>query len=205
MKPFKAFNKCDYKNLRGYHCTGKHQFAQPWDSHFEEKQMYGLDFNESVITYATQCVSFNIPKKTRRYTPDAMVIYNDGSVVLQEFKPEVKLDEEMEFKLNTYGDYIRNNSDWDFKIVTERAYTDTQMLNYIDLSRFLKIKSEYVVDFCRRNKAILTSTPNIQAIRESGFSDEIKSMLWACISYGFGKVDLNKPFTDTTKIAWEVR
>ncbi|MBU2882333.1 hypothetical protein KO525_06435 [Psychrosphaera sp. B3R10] len=204
LSPFKAFEQSSYKNLKGFHLSPSSNKPQSWDSHFEKKHLLVMDFDPECLSYATQAISFPVPGVTERYTPDAVCIYSGRRVLLKEFKPKAKLTPELDEKYKAIGQYVDDNTNWSFEVVTEHVLHNTQIKNFMKLKIHFRWAKEEVLRFLLKNTELLGVVTNIGAIQHAAISQQEKFYLWAGVAYQFGMVDFNSPITARTPINWSV-
>jgi len=204
LSPFKAFEQSSYKNLKGFHLSPSSCKPQSWDSHFEKKHLLVMDFDPECISYATQVISFPVPGITERYTPDAVCIYSGNRVLLKEFKPKAKLTQKLDYKYRAIGQYIEDNTGWSFEVVTEDAFNNTQIKNFMKLKVHFRWDKNEVLQFLVQNGKLLDLVTNVGAIQQAPITQQEKFYLWAGVAYRFGLIDFNSPITARTPINWSV-
>lgn len=204
LSPFKAFEQSSYKNLKGFHLSPNSNKPQSWDSHFEKKQLLVMDFDPECLSYATQAISFPVPGVTERYTPDAVCIYSGRRVLLKEFKPKEKLTPELDEKYKAIGQYVDDNTNWSFEVVTEDVFHTTQIKNFMKLKVHFRWAKDEVLQFLLKNTELLGVVTNIGAIQHAPISQQEKFYLWAGVAYQFGMVDFNSPINARTPINWSI-
>lgn len=204
LSQYKAFEQSSYKNLKGFHLSPTSNKPQSWDSHFEKKHLLVMDFDLECVSYATQAISFPVPGVTDRYTPDAVCIYSGNRVLLKEFKPKEKLTPELDEKYKAIGQYVDDNTNWDFEVVTEDVFNNTQIKNFMKLKVHFRWAREQVLQFLLKNAELLGLVTNIGAIQQAPIHQQEKFYLWAGVAYQFGMIDFNSPINARTPINWSV-
>jgi hypothetical protein len=151
------------------HVTGRTALsdsgAASYESTLERDWLQVLDFDPSVTHLS--CQPFSLTYSTvggmRRYTPDVMARFSDGSVVVYEVKPREKLRAEwmsLRPRFKAASRYCRAQG-WRFRVVTEREIRTPFLLNVTFLRRYRHLEPSPDVEaaLLRSLRALGTTTP----------------------------------------------
>lgn len=142
----KGFRRGFYQRFNGEHVK--------YDSSWELHRMKELDYVEKHVNFWKRC-DFSIPwidkitdqqGKKRYYNPDFMIVYDDGSVVIEEIKG--KLDETAVAKIAAGKEFCKSKN-WQFRIIssakklTKGAAIKVQKYRN-DFGVFTRPKMEYI-------------------------------------------------------------
>lgn len=91
-----------------------------------------LDNDASVQCFASQAeeIAHEIDGKTRRFTPDFLVEYTDGTNEYIEIHHEKLNDDEYEARVKSFSRYTRKTNGWSIKLICSGDVNETELVNY---------------------------------------------------------------------------
>jgi hypothetical protein len=130
--------KKSYISCTGYFASYKNKTQIAFESVLERDFYMLLEFNENVISYVEQPITINYDYKygsKRRYTPDCLVNYKNGTQQYYEVKyiNEIRNDIELREKLDFLKSYFYNEYTLKFDIFTDEEICKI----YLDNIKFL--------------------------------------------------------------------
>lgn len=136
--------KKSYISSTGYFASNKNKKQIAFESTLERDFYTLLEFDSSVLSYEEQPLTIKykyLDGNTRKYTPDALVRYVDGTKKLFEVKYANELNNNLELveKLDLLRDIFFNNKGQIFEIFTDENINKTILKNYNFLYKFSSI------------------------------------------------------------------
>jgi len=195
----------NYRNITGKIGSNKalHGFVS-FESKLERDFYFLFDYLPQIKSFDDQplTIEYEFQGKDRSYTPDFLLMLNDGSHILGEVKYCSELLEkfdEFEHKFRAAIEFCNQKKNWTFRIFTERCpYMQNENLfwnirylldyEYIDAQQYKRIYAAFI-PFNRLDELLAKIT-----IDSSEYLD-IVSTLWALVRHRKIKVDLNVKFS----------
>ena len=203
----------NYRNITGYVQSDKSSEYTYFEASLERDALILCEFDPNVEFFKTQPRRFNyvLNDKPRYYTPDIMVKYKNGSVLLvevkyrddlrkkwTELKPkfkaaihELKSEQNTRFKIWTETEIRRNNGSYLKNITFLLPYRKRPFEDY-QLATIKKILPRVYASTPRELIELCSTCP----IEQAGFLNT----LWYAIASGIIKVDLNFPLKMDSEI-----
>lgn len=130
--------KKSYISCTGYFASYKNKIQIAFESVLERDFYMLLEFDENVVSYAEQPITINYEYKDgskRRYTPDCLITYKDGTERYYELKyiNEIRNDSELREKLDFLKSYFYDEYTLKFDIFTDEEIGKI----YLDNLKFL--------------------------------------------------------------------
>lgn len=136
--------KKSYISCTGYFASVKNKKLITFESTLERDFFTILEFDSNVKSYEEQpmTVKYNFDDdEIRKYTPDVLVKYTDGTKKLFEVKYANDLqDKNLVYKLNTLKKYFSENENIDLNIFTDKEVAQSILNNYKFLYKFASLK-----------------------------------------------------------------
>jgi len=136
--------KKSYISCTGYFASYKNKTQIAFESTLERDFYMTLEFDENVIKYEEQPMRMYykyLDGNKRRYTPDTLVTYIDGTQKLFEVKyfSELENNDELQNKIKILKKYIRDTYNVEFCIFTDKNIEDSYLYNLKFLYKFVFI------------------------------------------------------------------
>ncbi|PRM98013.1 hypothetical protein AN286_04065 [Aliarcobacter cryaerophilus ATCC 43158] len=206
--------KKSYISCTGYFASYKNKKQIAFESVLERDFYMLLEFDENVISYAEQPITINYEYKDgskRKYTPDCLVAYKDGTDRYYEVKyiNEIRNDSELREKIDFLKSYFYNEYTLKFDIFTDEEISKIYLDNLKFLYKFAFISqdNEKIV---RINK-ILNEVDKINVkelldVLSDNKMEQMKCLpyVWRYVFENIKVVNLYKKFTMNTELEKKV-
>lgn len=202
--------KKSYISCTGYFSSYKNKKQIAFESVLERDFYMLLEFDDNVVYYEEQPMSILydfIDGKNRKYTPDALVTYKDGSKIYYEVKyiKEINSSDELREKLEYLKEYFHNKLSLKFNIFTDQYISKVYLENLKFLYKFAFLPVD--INNYKRIDNILNSEREI-SIKEilihisSKESEKLNFLpfIWKFVFDNLSVIDLNTKITMNTKI-----
>ena len=206
--------KKSYISCTGYFASYKNKIQIAFESVLERDFYMLLEFDENVISYSEQPITINYEYKDgskRRYTPDCLITYKDGTERYYEVKyiNEIRNDSELREKLDFLRSYFYDEYTLKFDIFTDeeigKIYLDN--LKFLYKFAFIPQDNEKLVKI---NK-ILNEVDkiNVKELLNVLSDNQMEQMnwlpyVWRYIFENIKVVNLYKKFTMNTELEKKV-
>ncbi len=202
--------KKSYISCTGYFASYKNKTQIAFESTLERDFYMFLEFEKNVLKYEEQPMRINYEytdNKKRRYTPDTLVSYEDGTQKLFEVKYANELDNnpELQQKISILKEHIKEKHGLDFEVFTDELIDKQYLENLKFLYKFVFIPSSN--DKTNAIEQILQSNKNIEVkeILLKLHTDQHKQLeclpyIWNYIFHNTEIVDLYKKLTMKTTL-----
>ena len=207
----------NHRNVTGYKSSLK-SVSQHVESTLEADFLMLLDFENEVDSFETQPCTIlykGSEGENRRYTPDVLVHYRNGSQILYEVKHRGDLFEnwkKLKPKFKAAIQYAKANN-MKFKIITEKEVRTTYLSNLKFLARYIRHGSTDIGNaelIKNKLKLLKSSTPNelIQSLCLSKINQgKMLYNLWSLVALSIMNIecigiDLTIPITMNSRIWW---
>lgn len=197
--------KKSYISCTGYFASYKNKIQIAFESVLERDFYMLLEFDENVISYAEQPITINYEYKDgskRRYTPDCLVTYKDGTEQYYEVKyiNEIRNDSELREKLDFLKSYFYDEYTLKFVIFTDEEIDKIYLNNLKFLYKFAFIPqdNEKIVKINRiLNEVDKISVKELLNILSDKQMDQMKwlSYVWRYSFENIKVVNLYEKFT----------
>ncbi len=206
--------KKSYISCTGYFASYKNKIQIAFESVLERDFYMLLEFDENVISYAEQPITINYEYKDgskRRYTPDSLVTYKDGTERYYEVKyiNEIRNDSELREKLDFLKLYFYDEHTLRFDIFTDEEIGKIYLNNLKFLYKFAFIPQDNK-KIVKINK-ILNEVDNISVkellnVLSDKQMDQMKwlSYVWRYVFENIKVVNLYEKFTMNTVLEKKV-
>lgn len=206
--------KKSYISCTGYFASYKNKIQIAFESVLERDFYMLLEFDENVISYAEQPITINYEYKDgskRRYTPDSLVTYKDGTERYYEVKyiNEIRNDSELREKLDFLKSYFYDEHTLRFDIFTDEEIGKIYLNNLKFLYKFAFIPQDNK-KIVKINK-ILNKVDNISVkellnVLSDKQMDQMKwlSYVWRYVFENIKVVNLYEKFTMNTVLEKKV-
>ena len=202
--------KKSYISCTGYFASYKNKIQIAFESVLERDFYMLLEFDENVISYAEQPITINYEYKDgskRRYTPDSLVTYKDGTERYYEVKyiNEIRNDSELREKLDFLKLYFYDEHTLRFDIFTDEEIGKIYLNNLKFLYKFAFIPQDNK-KIVKINK-ILNEVDNISVkellnVLSDKQMDQMKwlSYVWRYVFENIKVINLYEKFTMNTEL-----
>jgi hypothetical protein len=211
MLPVRKIGR-SHSALRAVHPSVKSGQLVHLESALERDFCCLLEFGPDILKYVEQPVTivYNLEGKSRRYTPDFLIIYEGGRPsVLAEVKYRVDLRDnwaELKPKFRAAQQYAAAKG-WEFRLYTELEIQTAYLQNVKLLLRFkdpfLPVRLEWRHLLLEKMSQLSTSTP-AELVRTAFGNEErgaeILPVLWHLVSRRLIGSDLSQSLTMQSKI-----
>lgn len=206
--------KKSYISCTGYFASYKNKIQIAFESVLERDFYMLLEFDENVISYSEQPITINYEYKDgskRRYTPDSLVTYKDGTERYYEVKyiNEIRNDSELREKLDFLKLYFYDEHTLRFDIFTDEEIGKIYLNNLKFLYKFAFIPQDNK-KIVKINK-ILNEVDNISVkellnVLSDKQMDQMKwlSYVWRYVFENIKVVNLYEKFTMNTVLEKKV-
>ena len=206
--------KKSYISCTGYFASYKNKIQIAFESVLERDFYMLLEFDENVISYAEQPITINYEYKDgskRRYTPDCLITYKDGTERYYEVKyiNEIRNDSELREKLDFLKLYFYDEHTLRFDIFTDEEIGKIYLNNLKFLYKFAFIPQDNK-KIVKINK-ILNEVDNISVkellnVLSDKQMDQMKwlSYVWRYVFENIKVVNLYEKFTMNTVLEKKV-
>lgn len=139
--------KKSYISCTGYFASYKNKIQIAFESVLERDFYMLLEFDENVISYTEQPITIYYEYKDgskRKYTPDCLVAYKDGTDRYYEVKyiNEIRNDRELREKIDFLKSYFYNEYTLKFDIFTDEEISKIHLDNLKFLYKFAFIPQD---------------------------------------------------------------
>lgn len=132
--------KKSYLSCTGYFASYKNHSQISFESVLERDLFMLLEFDSNVVSYEEQPIQIYYPyyDKKRRYTPDILVSYQDGTKKLIEVKYTSEFSKKPELieKFDILKSFFLKNHDLNFEVFTEKQINTQYLENLKFLYKF---------------------------------------------------------------------
>jgi hypothetical protein len=206
--------KKSYISCTGYFASYKNKIQIAFESVLERDFYMLLEFDENVISYAEQPITINYEYKDgskRRYTPDCLITYKDGTERYYEVKyiNEIRNDSELREKLDFLKSYFYDEHTLKFDIFTDeeigKIYLDN--LKFLYKFAFIPQDNEKIVKINKiLNEVDKTSVKELLNVLSDNQMEQMKWLpyVWRYIFENIKVVNLYKKFTMNTELEKKV-
>ena len=206
--------KKSYISCTGYFASYKNKIQIAFESVLERDFYMLLEFDENVISYSEQPITINYEYKDgskRRYTPDCLITYKDGTERYYEVKyiNEIRNDSELREKLDFLKLYFYDEHTLRFDIFTDEEIGKIYLNNLKFLYKFAFIPQDNK-KIVKINK-ILNEVDNISVkellnVLSDKQMDQMKwlSYVWRYVFENIKVVNLYEKFTMNTELEKKV-
>ena len=206
--------KKSYISCTGYFASYKNKIQIAFESVLERDFYMLLEFDENVISYAEQPITINYEYKDgskRRYTPDCLVTYKDGTEQYYEVKyiNEIRNDSELREKLDFLKSYFYDEHTLKFDIFTDEEICRIYLNNLKFLYKFAFIPqdNEKIAKITKiLNKVDKTNIKELLNLLSDNQMEQMKWLpyVWRYVFENIKVVNLYKKFTMNTEIEKKV-
>lgn len=138
--------KKSYISCTGYFASYKNKTQVAFESVMERDFYMILEFDDSVYKYEEQPLQINYEYfngRNRKYTPDTLVTYKDGTKKVFEVKYQSEIDNspELQKKLELLKSELKTLHNYDFEIFTDTMIDKVYLDNLKFLYKFVFIPS----------------------------------------------------------------
>lgn len=202
--------KKSYISCTGYFASYKNKIQIAFESVLERDFYMLLEFDENVISYAEQPITINYEYKDgskRRYTPDCLVTYKDGTERYYEVKyiNEIRKDSELREKLDFLKSYFYNEHTLKFDIFTDeeigKIYLDN--LKFLYKFAFIPQDNERIIKINKiLNEVDKISVKELLNVLSDNQMEQMKWLpyVWRYVFENIKVVNLYKKFTINTEL-----
>lgn len=202
--------KKSYISCTGYFASFKNKTQIAFESTLERDFYMFLEFEKNVLKYEEQPMQINYEytdKKKRRYTPDTLVTYEDGTQKLFEVKyaNELESNVELQEKIKILKEHIKEKYNMDFEVFTDNDIDKQYLENLKFLYKFAFIpssneKTEVILQILQSNENIEVKEilQNINTSQQKQL--EHQPYIWNYIFHNGSIVDLSKKLTMKTTL-----
>ncbi|MFW2353361.1 Tn7 transposase TnsA N-terminal domain-containing protein [Aliarcobacter butzleri] len=206
--------KKSYISCTGYFASYKNKIQIAFESVLERDFYMLLEFDENVISYAEQPITINYEYKDgskRRYTPDCLITYKDGTQRYYEVKyiNEIRNDSELREKLDFLKSYFYDENTLKFDIFTDeeigKIYLDN--LKFLYKFAFISQDNEKIVKINKiLNEVDKTSVKELLNVLSNNQMEQMKWLpyVWRYVFENIKVVNLYKKFTMNTELEKKV-
>lgn len=206
--------KKSYISCTGYFASYKNKIQIAFESVLERDFYMLLEFDENVISYAEQPITINYEYKDgskRRYTPDCLITYKDGTERYYEVKyiNEIRNDSELREKLDFLKSYFYDEYTLKFDIFTDaeigKIYLDN--LKFLYKFAFIPQDNEKIVKINKiLNEVDKTSVKELLNVLSDNQMEQMKWLpyVWRYVFENIKVVNLYKKFTMNTELEKKV-
>jgi hypothetical protein len=199
----------NYRSVTGKFASMKNGRSVGFESILERDFFLMLEFDHNVERYEEQPIQieYEYGNKKRRYTPDCLVEYKDGSrpcIVEIKYSDEIKDNKTfLRQKFDVIERYLEDN-DMDFKVFTELDIRTQYLENIQFLYKFASLgdmvveKVEKVVAAVRKHEECAISQL-LESIDLSRYNQAAYlPVIWHLVFIGKLETDLNIPLTNAS-------
>lgn len=202
--------KKSYISCTGYFASRKNNRQMAFESTLERDVFMMLEFDNDVTSYEEQpfTMKYALNGRATKYTPDAMVAYNDGTKKVFEVKyqDDIDTDEDLQQKLSTVKDAIWQQYAMSFETYSDRNIDDVYLENCKFLYKFAFMKADE--DVRARITALVRTYSNGISVKEildklaPGKDDQLRILpfIWLIVLGNTGLVNMHKKLTINTKL-----
>lgn len=197
--------KKSYISCTGYFASYKNKIQIAFESVLERDFYMLLEFDENVISYAEQPITINYEYKDgskRKYTPDCLVTYKDGTQRYYEVKyiNEIRNDNELREKLDFLKSYFYDEYTLKFDIFTDeeigRIYLDN--LKFLYKFAFIPQDNEKIVKINKiLNEVDKLTVKELLNVLSDKQMEQMKwlSYVWRYVFENINVINLYEKFT----------
>jgi hypothetical protein len=195
----------NYRNVTGTIRSAKSNNYTSYESGLERDALVLAEFDPNVKQFTSQPRTFYYVKDTkkRRYTPDILIEYTNGSKLYIEvkYREDLKKDwHKLKPKFKAVIHELKKEPDTHFKIWTEIEIRTQYFLNAKYLLSFKNnpINEAHASFILKVISRLPDSTPNELldiCSRDITLRAELLHTLWGCIARGFIKINMLQPIT----------
>ena len=206
--------KKSYISCTGYFASYKNKIQIAFESVLERDFYMLLEFDENVISYSEQPITINYEYKDgskRRYTPDSLVTYKDGTERYYEVKyiNEIRNDSELREKLDFLKSYFYDEHTLKFDIFTDeeigKIYLDN--LKFLYKFAFIPQDNEKIVKINKiLNEVDKISVKELLNVLSDNQMEQMKWLpyVWRYVFENIKVVNLYEKFTMNTVLEKKV-
>ncbi|MDN5073248.1 Tn7 transposase TnsA N-terminal domain-containing protein [Aliarcobacter butzleri] len=206
--------KKSYISCTGYFASYKNKIQVAFESVLERDFYMLLEFDENVISYVEQPITINYEYKDgskRKYTPDCLITYKDGTERYYEVKyiNEIRNDSEVREKLNFLKSYFYDEHTLKFDIFTDedigKIYLDN--LKFLYKFAFIPQDNEKIVKINKiLNKVDKINIKELLNVLSDNQMEQMKWLpyVWRYVFENIKVVNLYKKFTMNTELEKKV-
>ncbi|MFX4238770.1 Tn7 transposase TnsA N-terminal domain-containing protein [Aliarcobacter butzleri] len=206
--------KKSYISCTGYFASYKNKIQIAFESVLERDFYMLLEFDENVISYAEQPITINYEYKDgskRRYTPDCLITYKDGTGRYYEVKyiNEIRNDSELREKLNFLKSYFYDEHTLKFDIFTDedidKIYLDN--LKFLYKFAFIPQDNEKIVKINKiLNKVDKINIKELLNVLSDNQMEQMKWLpyVWRYVFENIKVINLYEKFTMNTELEKKV-
>lgn len=206
--------KKSYISCTGYFASYKNKIQIAFESVLERDFYMLLEFDENVISYVEQPITINYEYKDgskRRYTPDCLITYKDGTERYYEVKyiNEIRNDSELREKLDFLKSYFYDEHTLKFDIFTDeeigKIYLDN--LKFLYKFAFILQDNEKIVKINKiLNEVDKISVKELLNVLSDNQMEQMKWLpyVWRYVFENIKVVNPYKKFTMNTELEKKV-
>lgn len=206
--------KKSYISCTGYFASYKNKIQIAFESVLERDFYMLLEFDENVISYAEQPITINYEYKDgskRRYTPDCLITYKDGTERYYEVKyiNEIRNDSELREKLDFLKSYFYDEHTLKFDIFTDedigKIYLDN--LKFLYKFAFIPQDNEKIVKINKiLNKVDKINIKELLNVLSDNQMEQMKWLpyVWRYVFENIKVINLYEKFTMNTELEKKV-
>lgn len=204
--------KKSYISCTGYFASYKNKIQIAFESTLERDFYMFLEFEKDVFKYEEQPMQINYEytdNKKRRYTPDTLVTYIDGTQKLFEVKyaNEIANNPELQQKIKILKEHIKEKHHLDFEIFTDEMVEKQYLENLKFLYKFAFIPPAHdriytIEQILQANKNIEVKEILLKLHANQHKQLEYLPYLWNYIFHNTKTVDLYQKLTMKTTLSY---
>ncbi|MFX4281263.1 Tn7 transposase TnsA N-terminal domain-containing protein [Aliarcobacter butzleri] len=206
--------KKSYISCTGYFASYKNKIQIAFESVLERDFYMLLEFDENVVSYAEQPITINYEYKDgskRRYTPDCLITYKDGTERYYELKyiNEIRNDSELREKLDFLKSYFYDEYTLKFDIFTDedigKIYLDN--LKFLYKFAFIPQDNEKIVKINKiLNKVDKINIKELLNVLSDNQMEQMKWLpyVWRYVFENIKVINLYEKFTMNTELEKKV-
>lgn len=206
--------KKSYISCTGYFASYKNKIQIAFESVLERDFYMLLEFDDNVISYIEQPITINCEYRDgsrRKYTPDCLVTYKDGTEQYYEVKyiNEIRNDSELREKLDFLKSYFYDEHTLKFDIFTDeeisKIYLDN--LKFLYKFAFIPYDNEKIIKINKiLNEVDKISVKELLNVLSDNQMEQMKWLpyVWRYVFENIKVVNLYKKFTMNTELEKKV-
>lgn len=204
--------KKSYISCTGYFASYKNKTQIAFESTLERDFYMFLEFEKNVLKYEEQPMQINYEyadNKKRRYTPDTLVTYTDGTQKLFEVKyaNEIINNPELQQKIRILTEHIKEKYNLDFEIFTDDMIDKQYLENLKFLYKFVFLPPAHNIVYAieqilQANKNIEVKEILLKLHTNKHKQLEYLPYIWSYIFHNIGVVDLYEKLTMKTTLKY---
>ncbi|MDD2356452.1 MAG: Tn7 transposase TnsA N-terminal domain-containing protein [Thiovulaceae bacterium] len=201
--------KKSYISCTGYFASNKNKAQIAFESTLERDFYMLLEFDNNVIKFEEQPmrIKYEHTNKKRKYTPDTLVTYKDGTQKLYEVKylDEFKSDPKLQYKIDILKEHILKEYSIEFDVFTDDMINGIYLDNLKFLYKFVNVpilddKLDSVQKIIHKNEVI-----SVQQILASFTDSKIKQLeyipyIWHYACHHIDQLNLHDKLNMNTNI-----